>query len=124
LHPLDHPALDAAAQLIIGEHRFLAFAVQGTAPATDSHHCVIAEARWRVIEDGLVFEIQANRFLHHMVRFLVGTMLDVGAGRRPLRDMETLLLADSNHDVSPPAPARGLCLERVVYPENLYARAA
>ena len=44
-------------------------------------------AQWRDRPGGLVFEIEANRFLHHMVRFLVGTMLDVAAGRRPLGDV-------------------------------------
>jgi tRNA pseudouridine38-40 synthase len=72
----------------------------------------------------MVFEVEANRFLHHMVRFLVGTMLDVASGRRPLDDMRTLLTSTTNDEVSAPAPAHALCLERVVYPAELYRRAA
>jgi tRNA pseudouridine38-40 synthase len=67
-----------------------------------------------------VFEIEANRFLHHMVRFLVGTMLDIASGRRPLADLARLLDASDNSDVSPPAPPHALFLDRVSYPAKLY----
>jgi tRNA pseudouridine38-40 synthase len=65
-------------------------------------------------------EIEANRFLHHMVRFLVGTMMDVATGRRPVEDLARLLLASDNDEVSPPAPAHALFLDRVEYPASLY----
>ena len=64
--------------------------------------------------------MRANRFLHHMVRFLVGTMLDVASGRRTLESMVALLSAPDNRDVSPPAPPHALFLERVDYPPHLY----
>jgi tRNA pseudouridine38-40 synthase len=124
LRPLDHEALAQAAAATVGTHHFLAFAVRGTAPATDSHACHVQTAEWQLLDDGLVFVIEANRFLHHMVRFLVGTMLDIGLGRRPVSDMKELLTAGSNDDASPPAPAHALCLERVKYPETLYRAAA
>lgn len=123
--PIDRARLDAAAGAIVGDHCFRAFAVQGTAPADDPHRCTVVEARWRdrAAEgvDGLVFEVEANRFLHHMVRFLVGTMLDVAAGRRPADDLPRLLAAATNRDVSPPAPAHALYLDAVRYPAALYA---
>jgi tRNA pseudouridine38-40 synthase len=122
--PLNVAALNAAAGEITGDHCFVAFAVRGTAPPTDGHRCRILSAGWRVVEGGLIFEIEANRFLHHMVRFLVGTMLDIGTGRRPESDIDMLLHAGNNDDVSPPAPAHALCLERVEYPAQLYAQAA
>jgi tRNA pseudouridine38-40 synthase len=71
-----------------------------------------------------VFHVEANRFLHHMVRFLVGTMVEVASGRRPVSDIPTLLAAEANDRTSPPAPPEGLCLERVTYPRELYAEAA
>jgi tRNA pseudouridine38-40 synthase len=55
-----------------------------------------------------------------MVRFLVGTMMDVAIGRRPLADLAALLQAPTNADVSPPAPAHALFLDRVRYPADLY----
>jgi tRNA pseudouridine38-40 synthase len=122
--PLDRGALDAAAAHIEGDHSFRGFAVRGTAPAHDDHCCRVTLARWRDRSGGLVFEIQANRFLHHMVRFLVGTMLDVASGRRPVDDMARLLKAETNEDASPPAAAHALFLDEVVYPPELYAEPA
>lgn len=119
--PLDRARLDAAAAAVVGEHCFRAFAVQGTAPAHDDHRCAVREAVWRPRAGGLVFAVEANRFLHHMVRFLVGTMLDVAAGRRPPDDVPRLLAADSNRDVSAPAPAHALYLDAVRYPPGCYA---
>jgi tRNA pseudouridine38-40 synthase len=121
-HSLDRPALDSAAAVVVGEHCFRAFAVAGTAPADDDHTCRVAAARWTDRREGavVVFEIEANRFLHHMVRFLVGTMLDVATGRRPAGDVPRLLAAAENSEVSAPAPPHALFLERVTYPEGLY----
>jgi tRNA pseudouridine38-40 synthase len=121
--PLDRAALDQTARLLAGEHGFRGFAVRGTAPASDHHRCHVIDARWRDRRGeggGVVFEIEANRFLHHMVRFLVGTMVDVAVGRRPLADFAALLDAADNDDASAPAPAHGLFLDRVRYPADLY----
>jgi len=118
--PLDRAALDGAAASILGEHAFYGFAVKGTAPEGDNHRSNVAEAVWRDTASGLVFQIEANRFLHHMVRFLVGTMLEVGLGRRPVSDMQRLLSASDNAEVSPPAPPNALFLDAVRYPESLY----
>jgi tRNA pseudouridine38-40 synthase len=113
-------ALDRAASFLPGEHSFRAFAVRGTAPPDDDHRCEIRHAEWLDRPGGLVFEVEANRFLHHMVRFLVGTMIDVALGRRPVSDVQTLLAASDNAEVSPPAPAHALFLDRVRYPAELY----
>jgi tRNA pseudouridine38-40 synthase len=120
VRPMDRDALQAAADRIVGDHRFRAFAVRGTAPAEDDHRCVVQHAAWREREGGLLFEIEANRFLHHMVRFLVGTMMDVALGRRPLSELDALLQAADNDEVSPPAPPHALFLDRVRYPADLY----
>jgi tRNA pseudouridine38-40 synthase len=57
-----------------------------------------------------------------MVRFLVGTMLDIGEGRRDVAVMGELLAEDDNNNVSQPAPPHGLFLERVEYPSELYMK--
>jgi tRNA pseudouridine38-40 synthase len=119
-HPFSRESLDQAAALLIGEHRFIGFAVRGTAPPTDSHRCTVNDARWIDRPGGLAFIVEANRFLHHMVRFLVGTMLELASGRRTGASMSDLLLAETNDEVSPPAPAHGLVLEKVAYPAELY----
>ena len=118
--PMDRESLDAAATSLLGEHSFRAFSVKGTAPESDEHRCDVRFSHWDDRPGGLVFEIEANRFLHHMVRFLVGTMLDIASGRRPLSDVARLLDAKDNQDVSPPAPPNALFLESVAYPVDLY----
>lgn len=118
--PIDRAALDAAARGILGRHRFHAFAVRGTAPAHDDHTCEVTQAVWRDRDQGLTFHIEANRFLHHMVRFLVGTMIEVSTGRRRPEDLGRLLSAGTNDEVSAPAPAHALFLEAVTYPPDLY----
>src|SRR6185436_12283366 len=121
--PLDRAVLAAAATPLLGAHSFRAFAVKGTAPEGDSHQCEVQVARWDDRPGGLVFEIEANRFLHHMVRFLVGTMLDVASGRRPIGDLTQLLVAHDNSQASSPAPPHALFLDRVNYPPELYIEA-
>ena len=118
--PLDSLLLDECATMILGDRSFRGFAVKGTAPESDDHHCIVRSARWVERSGGLAFSITANRFLHHMVRFLVGTMLDVGSGRRDIGVITRLLESANNHEVSPPAPPYGLYLERVDYPTQLY----
>lgn len=117
---LSKELLDAQAEALRGEHCFRAFAVRGTAPAGDEHRCTILRAAWFDRPGGLVFEIEANRFLHHMVRFLVGTMIDVASARRDADDLRRLLAAPDNSETSPPAPASALFLDRVEYPLDLY----
>lgn len=122
--PLDLGLLQGAAALVTGEHEFRAFAVRGTAPPHDDHRCTVHNADWCAVPGKLIFSIGANRFLHHMVRFLVGTMVEVASGKRTLDSLAPLLAASDNHGAAPPAPAHALFLERVSYPPELYLTAA
>lgn len=118
---LDLDLLAAAAAPLVGEHDFRAFAVRTT--PVPHHRCRVALARWTAREDGagVRFTIEADRFLHHMVRFLVGTMTDIGLGTRPPGDLVTLLGRTDNDETSPPAPAAGLYFESATYPVSWYA---
>jgi tRNA pseudouridine38-40 synthase len=122
--PLDIPSLRAAATLLLGEHDFRAFAAKG---APKPHYlCRLARADWELRSGGrgVSFHVEADRFLHHMVRMLVGTMVDIGLERRPLADVEALLERGDNADTSPPAPPQGLYFVAATYPDALYAGAA
>jgi tRNA pseudouridine38-40 synthase len=118
--PVDRRSLEAGAALLGGEHSFLAFARSGQPQRGD--RCTVHEAGWREWDDlGLRFEVSANRYLHHMVRYLVGTMVDIARARRPLDDLVGLLERPGEGLVtSPPAPPAGLYLARVDYPSRAY----
>ena len=121
MRPLDTPALRSAARLLLGEHDFRAFAAKGE--PKPHYLCRLALAQWetRPGGQGLSFHVEADRFLHHMVRMLVGTMVEVGLERRPLADIEALLERGDNSDTSPPAPPQGLYFVAATYPATLYA---
>lgn len=121
--PLDADALREEAAALLGEHTFRAFAVAHTAPADDHHRCVIEHAAWVPRDGGWMFEIEANRFLHHMVRFLVATMIEVAQGRRPRGEIARLLVAPDNSTTPAPAPPQGLSLFKVRYPDTQFADA-
>jgi tRNA pseudouridine38-40 synthase len=118
--PVDIELLRAAAKSIVGEHDFRGFAAKTDKP---HYRCRILIANWiqRPDDHGLSFTIEADRFLQRMVRMLVGTMIDIGMGRRPLTDMAELLESDHNQNTSAPAPPQGLYFESVAYPPDLYA---
>lgn len=106
--PADGGVLRRTAGLVRGEHDFRAFATAG--PAKQHYRCRVAVSEWQARPDqqGFIFTIEADRFLHRMVRFLVGTMVEMARGRRPVHDLERLLAAAHNQDTSPPAPPQGL----------------
>ncbi len=113
--PVDLDAANRAAGLLCGKHDFRAFAKSGQPQR--GHVCHVTHARWSRWEDlGVVFEISANRFLHRMVRYLVGTIVDIARGRRNEGDMARLLRGDRGDGAlrtSRPAPPGGLCLTQV-----------
>lgn len=113
---LDVAAMSAAGDFIVGEHSFRAFAKAGQPERGE--RCTIHSAEWMETPLGLRFSISADRYLHHMVRYLTGTMVDIGRGRRPLADMTRLLACDPEVVTSPPAPPEGLFLDRVEYPRS------
>jgi tRNA pseudouridine38-40 synthase len=117
---LDVPIMQRAADRLVGDHSFLAFAKAGQEERGD--RCVVTVARWEAWDaTGLKFHVTANRFLHHMVRYLVGTLVAVGSGDRPGADVEALLAGEPGLTTSPPAPPEGLFLTRVDYPADAVA---
>lgn len=118
--PLDGTALDSAAWAILGDHDFHRLSVRSS--SRPHYRCRIDEAAWSLRPDGMGwrFMITADRFLHHMVRMLVGTMADIALHRRPAPDLARLLAHDPAVRTSPPAPAEGLYFASVRYPATAY----
>jgi tRNA pseudouridine38-40 synthase len=110
---VDRDALHACAAALVGQHDFTAFT-----PSETEHRwfrCNIAQASWRADGDLLEFWIESDIFLRHMNRVLVGTMLDVAAGRGSVEDFAALLQGRPRSDAGRTAPAHGLALARVSF---------
>jgi tRNA pseudouridine38-40 synthase len=110
---LDLDALVAATRRLPGRHDFAAFAVSGGAPGPTARR--IFAAWWEESGTELDFRVVGEGFLRGMVRRLVGTLLEIGTGRRPPADLAALLVAPRGAEAGPTAPACGLSLERVDY---------
>lgn len=119
---LDRAAMEEPTRQLFGDRSFRAFAKAGQEERGD--RCIVTAAEWTEWPRlGLEFRITANRFLHHMVRYLVGTLVEVGLGRRSADDIARLLRQKPGLETSPPAPPQGLFLSRVVYPPDAYTPA-
>ena len=118
--PVDVPTLERVATTLAGEHDFHRLSVRSS--SRPHYRCRITEARWTVRGDGtgVRFHVAADRFLHHMVRMLVGTMVEMSLGRRAESDMTRLLDHDPAVRTSPPAPAEGLYFVGADYPGDWF----
>ena len=108
--------MNAAAETLLGEQDFSAFRA-ASCQASSPNRCVTA---CTVIRQGdfVVVDITANAFLHHMVRNIVGSLLAVGSGSSTVEWFQTVLQGRDRTQAADTAPAEGLYLVDVTYPEN------
>ena len=112
--PLDAEALDRIAQNYVGCHDFAAFCgagsdVQCTTERT-VHPCSVTRQG-----DVVLFTVEGDGFLYNMVRIMVGTLLEIAAGRLSPDSIPAILEGRDRRLAGPTAPAQGLCLEHVFY---------
>jgi tRNA pseudouridine38-40 synthase len=111
--PLDVTAMNAAAGALIGAHDFAAFQASGSDVITTRRELIASRV---VFRDGqIVYEVTGTGFLRHMVRNIVGTLVDIGRGRRAVEDMTRVLHSRDRAQASATAPPQGLTLVRVDY---------
>lgn len=109
----DVDAMRRAAQCLVGRHDFTSFEARGAVTLDAVRTVDLVD----VVEDAdeIQFVVEGNGFLRHMVRIVVGSLVDVGVGRKEAGWLEDVLAQRSRQTAGPTAPAHGLVLERVRY---------
>ena len=109
----DFAVLKQCAAQILGEHDFSGFCV--TRSLKEVNICTIKQATWKRTGKRLYFKITGDRFLHHMVRFLVGAQIQAACGEISVEDVRKMVNQPASHRAKYPAPPEGLYLEKVKF---------
>lgn len=115
-HLLTLDTMVAATAALLGTHAFTAFRGVGSGERTTV--CTVRRADVGRSGDMVIFTFEADRFLRHMVRMIVGTLLKVGAGKAAPHTVAEILAGEDNRRAGPRVPAHGLYLVRVAYPPS------
>ncbi|CAK8054716.1 tRNA pseudouridine(38-40) synthase TruA [Eupransor demetentiae] len=114
---LDPARIEAALPDLIGEQDFATFAASGNETATTIRTITRAEVEVKPDEQELVFTFEGNAFLYNQIRIMVGVLLEIGTGRRPVDAIPALIAAKDREQARYTAPAAGLYLDEIEYNE-------
>ena len=115
----DFEMMNRAAEILMKTVDFTSFSKLHT--DTRTNDCHVTEAEWEMLPDGRwVFTITADRFLRNMVRAIVGTLMEVGRGRLTIDGFQRIIDSKDRCSAGDSAPAQGLFLYKIVYPDNLF----
>jgi len=118
--PVDVNSMNRCAGVLLKHTDFSCFSRSNT--QTKTNNCDIIEAKWTQDKQRLDFDITANRFLRGMVRAIVGTMLEVGAGKLSEADFTNILESKDRTKAGFSVPAQGLFLSKVLYPDGYFGK--
>lgn len=111
---LDLEKMNEACKILFQHEDFQCFSKSNTDVKT--YNCKIVEANWKKNNEKIIFTISADRFLRNMVRAIVGTMVEIGSGKKNINDFKKILESKDRNQAGPSAPAHGLYLTQVKYP--------
>ena len=112
-YDIDLDRLSECAQIVLNNNNFSNFCRHS--PEIDNYSCLVESSLWELKDDYFIYTVKANRFLHHMVRMLVGTMLDTSRGRISISDFSKLFNINVKNNMVLTAPSKGLFLSKVYY---------
>jgi tRNA pseudouridine38-40 synthase len=112
--PLDIEKMNEAAKILLEYNDFQCF----SKTHTDVHtfNCIISQAHWEKNEQSYIFHITADRFLRNMVRAIVGTLIQIGLGKKEVVEMHDIIQSKNRSRAGFSVPAKGLYLTEIVYP--------
>lgn len=116
--PLDLRVMNEAAKYLLGSQDFECFSRSHTDVKT--FYCDIKKALFTKVDTQIIFEITADRFLRNMVRAIVGSLLEVGLGKREPAWINEVIASKSRSQAGASVPAKGLSLTSVEYPKTLW----
>ena len=111
---LDLEKMNKAAKMLFDFEDFQCFSKVNTDVKT--YNCKIMEANWQQKDEKLIFTIAADRFLRNMVRAIVGTLVEIGSGKKALEDFKNIIESKDRTQAGTSVPAHGLYLTKVEYP--------
>ncbi len=115
---LDIGKMNEAAAILLKHNDFTSFCrLHGS---NKTNICRVTHAQWDIEADKLIFTITADRFLRNMVRAVVGTLIPAGRGKLTLNDFEAILRGKNRGLAGQSAPAHGLSLTAIGYPEEIF----
>lgn len=117
-YPVDVNRMQAAARDLVGEHDFTSFVASGSQATSNVRRIDRATVHYDQENDEVVFDFVGNGFLYNQVRIMVAFLLEVGNGRRPVDDVKRVLAAKNRDLARGTAPASGLYLVAVAYPDE------
>ena len=110
--------MNKASKILMNHQDFECFSKSNTDVKT--FKCEIEEAFWEVNKNGAVFKIRANRFLRNMVRAIVGTLIEIGLGKKDINDLKQILISKKRSNAGYSVPANGLFLYNIKYPKSIF----
>lgn len=119
LVPINFDLMNEAASLLLGTHDFDCFAKAH--PDVKTSICTVSHARWELVGDELwCFEISADRFLRNMVRAIVGTLLEIGCGKKDVSQIAPIIVSRNRSLAGESVPGKALFLTNVEYPDEIF----
>ncbi|CCI81217.1 tRNA pseudouridine(38-40) synthase TruA [Lactobacillus hominis] len=116
-YPVEIEKMKIAAQDLLGEHDFTSFAASGGQIIDKVRTIYYVNIESKPEDKEIVFDFIGNGFLYNMVRIMVGALLEIGNGKRPVHDLQRVIAAKDRQEVRTTAPASGLYLYHVFYDE-------
>lgn len=117
-YQLDVEKMNDAAKLLLEYNDFKCFSKSNTDVKT--YNCKVIQAEWKKYGDLLIFHISADRFLRNMVRAIVGTLIDIGLGKKSIEDFVKIIESRNREEAGFSVPAKGLFLTEIKYPDSIF----